>query len=97
MAGIDSYTGMSYSSQDLICNCTECHTVKGNGCLGGSVEKALDHFIAGKGMGGNYSGEAVNKKVYASVSGPKNYVDCIQYWSDVCDPNEDQNCDISPY
>lgn len=91
------FIGMTISSQDMICNCETCHTVKGNGCLGGSVEKALDYLIANKGMGGDYNGADITKKDYQPLNGPTNYIDCLQYWSTICDPNEDNNCSVTPY
>jgi hypothetical protein len=48
-------------------------------------------------MGGNYNGVAINKKDYKPDGGPTNYVDCMQYWANICDPNEDSNCNITPY
>lgn len=75
------------SAQDLICNCSQCHKVNGNGCMGGNVETVLMQIQMGSITGGSYNPISVNTKTY-SPPGPSNYVDCLKYWQDPCDPSD---------
>lgn len=36
--------------------------------------------------GGSYDSLPVNTKTYGVPYAPKNYVDCLKYWSSPCDP-----------
>lgn len=83
---------MKISAQDIICNCADCHTIKGNGCMGGSYTKALLYLKDGKGKGGSYP-EVVTYKPAKSfdtvTNGPKNYHDCLNYFMKPCDPDQE--------
>lgn len=91
---------MKISSQDIICNCTECHTIKGNGCMGGQYLKALEYLKTGKGKGGSYP-EAVpfdkDKSFDTITNGPKNYHDCLSYFRKPCDPDQETTCDLKAF
>lgn len=97
------YSDIKFSAQDLICRCKDCHTIKGNGCLGGDLKKALTYIKDGNAVGGSYGEQAViNKDI--PVGGPtisnteneganaRKYVDCLKYWTPICDPTVDTNC-----
>lgn len=90
------YEKIKLSAQDLICNCKDCHTIKGNGCMGGSAEKALNYIKDGKIVGGSYTDFGAQVKTI-DASGPVNYTDCLNYWSKVCDPNQETTCVLTAY
>lgn len=84
-----AFDGFRLSPQDLICNCQECHTVRGNGCMGGNLFQALKRIENGQAVAGDFKGIPLNEKKYTDYGfAPKNYVDCLTYWSDPCDPTE---------
>lgn len=78
------------STQDMLCNCKDCHTVKGNGCLGGRVKEALKWIKDGNSVGGSYQNYGV--KTDAVVGGPTDYFDCLNYFIAKCEPSVDTNC-----
>lgn len=82
------YSDIRFSSQDIICNCKECHNVKGNGCMGGQIKKALDYIKNGKNVGGTYLEGAVTTATIDS-NGPQGYKNCLKYWTKICDPTEE--------
>lgn len=90
------FKGLSVSAQDIMCKCTACHSTPGNACGGGKIEEALKYLTTG-GVGGSYPKQAVNTKTSAIVGGPTNYKDCLNYWTDVCDPSEETACVYTPY
>lgn len=103
------FSNIKFSAQDLICRCKDCHTIKGNGCLGGSVKTALNYIKDGKAVGGSYSEFGV-QDLNIPAGGPTisnlddegihklKYVDCLKYWTPICDPTEpNSNCANTPY
>lgn len=91
------YQDIKLSAQDLICNCADCHTIKGNGCMGGNVSTALDHIYKNKIVGGSYEKFSTQQTKTIDTNGPQNYIDCLKYWTPVCDPTEESNCNITPF
>lgn len=83
--------GIAVSAQDIMCKCTICHSTQGNGCGGGFIEKALQYLKNG-GVGGSYNKRTANTKT-TITGGPTNYRDCLNYWSDICDPSEESCID----
>lgn len=91
------YDNVRLSAQHLICNCKQCHLEEGgNGCLGGDLAQALN-FVTGGGnmVGGGYPGQDLSNRDFGA-DGPRNYSDCLQYWSAPCDPSE-ESCNYEPY
>jgi hypothetical protein len=77
------------SAQDLICNCKDCHTIKGNGCMGGDVYKALDYIKKNNAVGGSYENVGTQQTKTIPTGGPTGYTDCLQYWNKICDPTQE--------
>lgn len=80
-----AFKTLRVSYQDLICNCDACHIVKGNGCMGGKVEEALN-FIRNKGaVGGGAHGMNDNQPTFtAEQKGPKIFKYCTNYYGEEC-------------
>ena len=89
--------GIKISAQDIICNCTTCHTVPGNGCMGGKYKEALT-YLKTKALGGSYINAPLVTQAFAVAPAPlSNYSDCLAYFRPVCDPDVEDKCDIAPY
>jgi hypothetical protein len=89
---ITKYDDIRFSAQDIVCNCKDCHTVKGNGCMGGNVKQALEYIKSGKNVGGTYIAGAATSKTIATP-GPQGYKNCLKYWTKICDPTiKGSNC-----
>ena len=83
-----SFKNLKLSAQDIICNCEDCHTIKGNGCLGGSVIKTLDYIKANSAVGGANS--SYTSDFYTDVAGgPTGFVKCFNYFTPACDPDQE--------
>lgn len=91
------YQDIKLSAQDLICNCADCHTIKGNGCMGGDISKALNYINQNKIVGGSYEKFSTQQTKTIDANGPQNYIDCLKYWTPVCDPTQESNCNITPF
>ena len=92
-----NYDEIRLSAQDLRCNCTNCHRTTGNGCMGGYVEAAINLIVNGFVAGGSYDTLDVNTRTYQAPRAPQNYVDCLKYWSNPCDPSDSTNCKYEMY
>lgn len=86
------YANIKLAAQDLICNCTDCHTIKGNGCMGGNIEKALNYIKNGQIVGGGYKELPAQAARTIDATGPQNYKECLNYWTPICDPDVEDNC-----
>jgi len=93
----EKYKDIKLSAQNLICSCKDCHTIKGNGCMGGDVKKALDYIKDGSAVGGSYIEFSAQGARTIADGGPKNYNDCMVYWTKICDPTSEAGCDIAKF
>lgn len=91
------FGNIKLSAQDLICNCKDCHTIKGNGCMGGDISKAFDHIKNNNIVGGSYSNFGTQAEKTIPTGGPTGYRDCLNYWTKICDPTQETDCNTAPY
>jgi hypothetical protein len=91
------YKDVKISAQDIICNCATCHTVPGNGCMGGKYKEALT-YLKTKALGGSYTNTPTVTKTFDVEPLPlAKYSDCLAYFRPVCDPDVETTCVITPY
>lgn len=73
------------SYQDLLCNCEDCHVVKGNGCLGGKLSQSLDFLKSNGPVGGGPNSFVESQPVFkAEDKGPKKFKYCLNYYGKEC-------------
>lgn len=79
------YNAINISYQDLICNCQDCHIVKGNGCMGGKVDQAFSWLKSNGPVGGAQFGMTQALPAFNSTQkAPLQFKNCLNYYADEC-------------
>lgn len=85
LRGVSELQNIRISYMDPICNCEDCHAIKGNGCMGGNAYKALQ-FMDNTGVTG---GADANYALATPDFGTKKdrmakFSNCLNYFAKEC-------------
>lgn len=79
------YNVINISYQDLICNCQDCHVVKGDGCMGGKVAESFNWLKANGPLGGGAFGLKDALPTFTTAQkAPTKFKNCLNFYAEEC-------------